>query len=108
MRDAEEASMPERSQLQRAVLPIPDVTPDGLTTYNAKDPDTSYPPIEPLRPPAGAPNVLIVLIDDCGFGATSAFGGPVQWVQIDIDEAADDADHQLDPNELLRVTMARQ
>src|SRR6185295_8195079 len=31
---------------------------------------------EPLRPPAGAPNVLIVLLDDVGFGASSAFGGP--------------------------------
>jgi arylsulfatase len=48
-----------------------------LTTYDAKDPDTKYPPIEPLRPPTGAPNVLIVLIDDTGFGASSAFGGPV-------------------------------
>ncbi|HJY93474.1 MAG TPA: arylsulfatase [Streptosporangiaceae bacterium] len=45
-------------------------------TYDAKDPDTSFPPIEPLRPPAGAPNVLIVLIDDTGFGSSSAFGGP--------------------------------
>jgi len=69
--------MPERSELQRDVLPIPDVTPVGLTTYDAKDPDTKYPPIRELRPPDGAPNVLIVLIDDCGFGATSAFGGPV-------------------------------
>ncbi|MGH2609324.1 MAG: arylsulfatase, partial [Tepidiformaceae bacterium] len=33
--------------------------------------------IVPLRPPEGAPNVLIVLIDDCGFGASSAFGGPI-------------------------------
>jgi len=49
----------------------------GLVTYDAKDPDTSFPPIEPLRPPAGAPNVLTVLIDDCGFGASSAFGGPL-------------------------------
>jgi arylsulfatase A-like enzyme len=68
--------MPERSQLQREVLPIPDVTPVGLTTYDAKDPATSFPPIEPLRPPTGAPNVLIVLIDDVGFSASSAFGGP--------------------------------
>jgi arylsulfatase A-like enzyme len=60
----------------RAVLPIPDVPKPGLTTYDAKDPDTSYPPIEPLRPPEGAPNVLIVLLDDVGFGASSAFGGP--------------------------------
>jgi hypothetical protein len=38
----------------------------------------------------------------------SEFTGTVQWVQIDIDEASQDADHQLDPNELLRVAMARQ
>ena len=56
--------------------PIPDVPPPGLVTYDAKDPDTSFAPIEELRPPAGAPNVLVVLIDDVGFGASSAFGGP--------------------------------
>jgi arylsulfatase len=48
----------------------------GLTTYDAKDPNTKYPPITMLRPPAGAPNVLIVMLDDVGFGASSAFGGP--------------------------------
>ena len=34
------------------------------------------PPIVPLRPPEAAPNVLIVLFDDAGFGSSSAFGGP--------------------------------
>ena len=63
--------------IQRAVLPIPDRRPVGLTTYDAKHPDTGFPPITPLRPPAGAPNVLVVLIDDVGFGASSTFGGPV-------------------------------
>jgi arylsulfatase len=58
------------------VLPIPDRKPVSLTTYDAKDPDTKFPPIRPLRPPAGAPNVLIILLDDVGFGASSAFGGP--------------------------------
>ncbi|MCW2551471.1 MAG: sulfatase, partial [Mycobacterium sp.] len=43
---------------------------------DAKDPDTTYPPITMLRPPEGAPNVLIVLIDDVGFGASTTFGGP--------------------------------
>jgi arylsulfatase len=62
--------------LARTNLPIPDRPHVGLVTYDAKDPDTSFPPIEPLRPPAGAPNVLIVLIDDTGFGSSSAFGGP--------------------------------
>ena len=56
----------ERPQSKRDVLPIPDITPVGLTTYDAKDPATSFPPIEPLRPPEGAPNVLIVLLDDVG------------------------------------------
>jgi len=68
--------MKEQDKIQRQVLPIPDRQHVGLTTYDAKDPDTKYPPIEPLRPPKGAPNVLIVLIDDVGFGASSAFGGP--------------------------------
>jgi arylsulfatase len=70
--------MPEQPQSQRAFLPIPDITPVGLTTYDAKDPEATFPPIEPLRPPEGAPNVLIVLLDDVGFGASSAFGGPVR------------------------------
>ena len=64
---------------KRSVLPIPDLPYAGLVTYDAKDPDTAFPPIEPLRPPAGAPNVLVILIDDCGFGASSAIWltGPV-------------------------------
>ncbi len=60
----------------RTMLPIPDRPRPGLTTYDARDPETAYPPIEPLLPPEGAPNVLIVLLDDVGFGASSAFGGP--------------------------------
>jgi arylsulfatase A-like enzyme len=65
-----------RERIQRSVLPIPDRPHTGLVTYDAKDPDTEFPPIEPLRPPEGAPNVLIVLLDDAGFGSSSAFGGP--------------------------------
>src|SRR5450631_1420068 len=70
--------MNSKDAIHRTVLPIPDQTPVGLTTYDAKDPDTKFPPIRELRPPAGAPNVLLVLLDDVGFGATSAFGGPCQ------------------------------
>ncbi|MCP9271019.1 arylsulfatase [Mycolicibacterium arenosum] len=66
----------ESPEVRRDILPIPDVAPSGLTTYDAKDPDTSYPPIKDVRPPATAPNVLVILLDDVGFGASSAFGGP--------------------------------
>lgn len=62
----------------RSILPIPDRTHMGFTPYDAKDPDAAFPPIAPLRPPSGAPNVLIILLDDVGFGAASAFGGPIQ------------------------------
>src|SRR5262244_3869360 len=62
----------------RSHLPIPTPERTGLITYDARDPDTKFPPIEQLRPPKGAPNVLIVLIDDAGFGSSSAFGGPCQ------------------------------
>src|SRR5690242_16883049 len=60
----------------RTMLPIPDRPSSGLTAYDAKDPDAAFPPVEPLLPPVGAPNVVIVLLDDVGFGASSAFGGP--------------------------------
>ena len=50
----------------------------GPIIYDAKDPGSKSPPIEQLRPPKGAPNVLIILIDDAGFGSSSAFGGPCQ------------------------------
>jgi len=70
--------MPDFEKISRSVLPIPNVQPLSLTTYDARSPDTKYPPIHDLRPPKGAPNVLIVLIDDAGFGSSSAFGGPCQ------------------------------
>jgi len=63
-------------KLQRDVLPIPDRPRTGLITYDAKDPETKYPAIEQLRPPKGAPNILVIMLDDAGFGSSSAFGGP--------------------------------
>jgi arylsulfatase A-like enzyme len=60
----------------RDVLPIPDGPFEGVLPYDARDPEAAFPAIEPLHPPAGAPNVLVILLDDVGFGAASAFGGP--------------------------------
>jgi arylsulfatase len=67
----------DQDRMQRSVLPIPERANGGVTTYDAKDPETKYRPIEPLRPPNGAPNVLIVLLDDVGFAASSPFGGVI-------------------------------
>jgi arylsulfatase A-like enzyme len=70
------AAPSEFDTLSRAILPIPDAAYVGLTTYDAKDPNTRYPPIKALRPPTKAPNILILLVDDAGFGSSSVFGGP--------------------------------
>lgn len=61
---------------EREVLPVPDRPRVGPTMFDARHEDAAYEPLQPLRPPAGAPNVLVVLLDDAGFGANSAFGGP--------------------------------
>jgi len=58
-------------------LPIPNEAYAGPIYYDANDPAAVFPPIQEIRPPVGAPNVLVVLIDDTGFGASSAFGGPI-------------------------------
>lgn len=75
------ANQPDRHL--RAILPIPDQVKHGLVTYDAKDPDTKFPPIRELRPPEGAPNVLIIMLDDAGFGASSTFGGPCETPTFD-------------------------
>jgi arylsulfatase A-like enzyme len=70
--------MSKPDDVNRSNLPIPDIQHHGLITYDAKDPDTKFPPIRDVRPPKGSPNVLVILIDDVGYGATSVFGGPCQ------------------------------
>src|SRR5690606_5532095 len=60
----------------REHLPIPDPARPPATSVDVRKQDPPYQPNQPVRPPEGAPNVLVVLIDDMGFGAPSAFGGP--------------------------------
>jgi arylsulfatase len=56
-------------------LPIPPERFQGDIQVKAVDSTPFFP--APVTPPAGAPNVLLVLLDDVGFGASSAFGGLV-------------------------------
>ena len=69
--------MSSEDKKHRSHLPIPTPERTGLITYDAKDPDTKFPPIEQLRPPKGAPNVLIILIDDAGFGSVERLRRPL-------------------------------
>jgi arylsulfatase A-like enzyme len=61
----------------RHQLPIPERVRPHDTSMDASE-AIAPAPAEFLRPPKGAPNVLIVLIDDMGFGASSAYGGPCE------------------------------
>jgi arylsulfatase len=65
-----------QQQVDRTSLPIAEPRPP---TYNALDArNVKPPPRFEVKAPAGAPNVVIVLIDDIGFGGPSTFGGPIQ------------------------------
>lgn len=62
--------------MNRYSLPIEsrDRTPTPEVDYRDQNP--AFPVGEPVRPPEGAPNILLILLDDVGLGASSAYGGP--------------------------------
>ncbi|MEX5282305.1 arylsulfatase [Nitrospira tepida] len=68
-------------KLDRTVLPIPEPKPKPITELDARK--VKAPPRFEVKAPAGAPNVLIVLIDDMGFGMSSAFGGPIHMPTVE-------------------------
>jgi arylsulfatase A-like enzyme len=67
--------------LNRTVLPIPEPKRAVVTELDARN--AKAPPRFEVRAPAKAPNVLIILIDDMGFGQPSAFGGPVHMPTLE-------------------------
>ncbi len=67
--------------LDRTVLPIKE--PERQTYQELDVRNATAPPRFEVKAPAGAPNVLIVLIDDMGFGAPEVFGGPVTTPTMD-------------------------
>jgi arylsulfatase len=70
------------AELDRTVLPIQLPPRQTYTELDVRDVKT--PPAHvAVKAPAGAPNVVIVLIDDLGFGATSTFGGPIATPTFD-------------------------
>ncbi len=70
-----QAQPQEPAALDRTVLPIHEPALEPITELDARD--AKAPPRFEVTAPAGAPNVVIVLIDDIGFGHSSAFGGPI-------------------------------
>jgi arylsulfatase A-like enzyme len=74
------------SGLDRTVLPITGPSYPADTTLDARN--TKAPARFDVKAPAKAPNVIVVLIDDIGFGQSSAFGGPINMPAADKIAAA--------------------
>ncbi len=69
-------AQPGTRALDRTVLPVPEPPAPSITEQDARK--AKAPPRFEVKAPAGAPNVVIVLIDDIGFGHAGTFGGPIQ------------------------------
>jgi arylsulfatase A-like enzyme len=67
--------------LDRTVLPIAEPKPPTYKELDARN--AKAPARFEVKAPKGAPNVVIVLIDDIGFGGPSTFGGPIQTPTLD-------------------------
>ena len=65
----------------RTVLPIPEPQYPHSTVFDVRN--ATPPPRFEVKAPSKAPNVLVVLIDDMGFGQSSAFGGPIQMPTVE-------------------------
>ena len=68
-------------ELDRTVLPIPDPVFPKITEMDARK--ATAPPPFSVDAPEGAPNVVVVLIDDIGFGAATQFGGGINTPTLD-------------------------
>ena len=67
--------------MDRTILPIPEPKPPTIDVLDARN---VIPPGRfEVKAPPNAPNVLIVLLDDMGFGQSSAFGGPVNMPALE-------------------------
>jgi hypothetical protein len=71
----------EASTVDRSVLPAADSPFRGRIEVAFKDSTADWP--EPLKAPEGAPNVLLIMGDDIGYGHMSAFGGPANTPVFD-------------------------
>ncbi|MBS1989877.1 MAG: arylsulfatase [Cyanobacteria bacterium SZAS LIN-2] len=67
--------------MDRTILPIPEPVIPHSTVLDARN--AKAPPQFTVHAPKSAPNVLIILVDDMGFGQSSAFGGPVQMPNLE-------------------------
>ncbi len=71
----------EDKEVNRSILPMPDQPFKGKIGLRPSDSVKDFP--EDVKAPEGAPNILLILTDDVGFGASSTFGGPIPTPTMD-------------------------
>jgi arylsulfatase len=71
----------DRNATDGSVLPYPPAPFAGKMGASPKDSKAQFP--QPVKAPVGAPNVVVVLTDDVGFGAASTFGGSIPTPSLD-------------------------
>lgn len=79
--DAMTTATSPQGSADRSSLPLPEPEFTGSIGRSASDSVPAFP--KPVAPPKGAPNVILILLDDVGFGHPSAFGGPVSMPTLD-------------------------
>ncbi|MGZ8159295.1 MAG: arylsulfatase [Methylobacter sp.] len=67
--------------VDRTTLPIKEPSYPAITELDARK--AKAPPRFEVKPPENAPNIVVVLIDDIGFGHSSAFGGPINMPTVE-------------------------
>src|SRR4051794_12845996 len=78
----ERSPLAQTPNIDRSILPIPEPAPQTITELDARN---AVPPARfEIKAPANAPNVLIILLDDMGFGQSSAFGGPIRMPTLEL------------------------
>ncbi len=75
------ASIDAQENINREILPIVPPEPETYTELDVRN--TTPPPRFEVNAPEGAPNVVIILFDDLGFGATTTYGGPIRTPTMD-------------------------
>ena len=74
-------NQPATGAIDRTVIPLPEPKFGGIIGKTYKESESEWPKLP--APPAGAPNVVVIMLDDVGFGQTSTFGGPIPTPVLD-------------------------
>jgi hypothetical protein len=82
-REAQAATAAKAAELDRTVLPVSRPAFAGKIGENYKDSTPDWSPVLPVQAPEGAPNVLIVVLDDVGYGHLGCYGGPIETPNLD-------------------------